>query len=110
MSSLSMPVQPLEARLAPVWRVEVSVSGVKAKPEKQPGPAAQMAQQVQEENQQQNQADQEPGVLQIHVDAEAGRFVNVLLDPHSQEVLRQYPNEGQLAYARAVNQYLRALK
>jgi hypothetical protein len=110
MTASVIPAPALDARLANVWRVDVSVSEINAKPDKPQGPAAQTAEKILEEDQQQRQADLDPGVLQILVDADAGRFVNVLLDPHSQEVLRRYPSEGQLAYARAVNKYLRALK
>lgn len=110
MTATVSPVPALGAHLSPVWRIETSVPDVKAKPDRPSGPAAQIAEKVLEETEQEYRADLEPGVLQIHVDADAGRFVNVLLDPHSAEVLRQYPSESQLAYARAVNAYLRALK
>lgn len=103
-------VPAVGAALTPVWRVEHSAPDVQAKPDKPPGPATNMAAKVQAEIEQDQKVDLEPGVLQIRVDADAGRFVTVLLDPHSSEVLRQYPNESHLAYARAVNAYLRALK
>lgn len=48
-------------------------------------------------------------VLSVRVDAEAGRFVQTLTDASSQETIWRYPSETQLAYARAVMAYLRAL-
>ena len=48
-------------------------------------------------------------VLSVRVDAEAGRFVQVLTDAVSQETLWRYPSETQLAYSRAVMAYLHAL-
>ncbi len=50
-----------------------------------------------------------PKVLSVRVDAEAGRFVQTLTDASSQETIWRYPSETQLAYARAVMAYLRAL-
>jgi len=46
--------------------------------------------------------------LMIELDKEAGRFVLTLTDPGSSEVLRRFPQESQLAYARAVSAYLSA--
>src|SRR5262249_40306841 len=110
MSVSLTPAPALDAKLSTVWRVEVSAPDVKAKPEKRPDPAAAQAEQDLENAKEEHKAGQEPGILQVHVDADAMRFVTVLLDPHSEEVIRQYPSESQLAYARAVNAYLRALE
>ncbi|MES1201038.1 MAG: hypothetical protein ABUS57_06270 [Pseudomonadota bacterium] len=47
--------------------------------------------------------------LLVAIDEGSGRFVNTLLDPNSQEVLRQYPSDAQLAFSRAVKAYLEAM-
>lgn len=48
------------------------------------------------------------GDLRIELDHEAGRFVVTLTDPGTMEVLRRFPHESQLAYARAVSAYMNA--
>lgn len=48
------------------------------------------------------------GNLRIELDREAGRFVQTLTDPNTMEVLRRFPYESQLAYARAVGAYMNA--
>lgn len=48
------------------------------------------------------------GELRIELDHEAGRFVVTLTDPGSMEVIRRFPHESQLAYARAVSAYMNA--
>lgn len=108
MDSSISPVRALDARLTPVWRVQLATNDVRSNAD-QKSLAAQSAEQALEETTQQAQASIAPAKLVIRVDADAGRFVNTLLDPHSDEVLRQYPSDAQLAYARAVNAYLRAL-
>jgi hypothetical protein len=50
----------------------------------------------------------EPNKLQVLLDGNAQRFVQTLTDSKSGELLRRYPSEAQLAYARAVMAYLRA--
>lgn len=50
-----------------------------------------------------------PDNVHVHLDAEAGRFVSTLTDTSTEEMLRRYPSESQLAYSRAVMAYLRAL-
>lgn len=47
--------------------------------------------------------------LLVELDKDAGRFVQILTDISTDEVLRQYPSESQLAYSRAVVAYMRAL-
>lgn len=47
--------------------------------------------------------------LLVELDKDAGRFVQILTDSSTDEVLRQYPSECQLAYSRAVVAYMRAL-
>jgi uncharacterized FlaG/YvyC family protein len=48
------------------------------------------------------------GHLRIELDLEAGRFVQTLSDPTTMEVLRSFPYESQLAFARAVTAYMNA--
>lgn len=50
----------------------------------------------------------EPDNLQVRLDDSAQRFVQTLTDSSTGEMLRRYPSEAQLAYARAVMAYLRA--
>jgi len=50
----------------------------------------------------------EPDDLQVRLDDSAQRFVQTLTDSNTGEMLRRYPSEAQLAYARAVMAYLRA--
>jgi len=50
-----------------------------------------------------------PNKLQVELDETAGRFVHTLTDISTEETLRRYPSEAQLAYSRAVTAYLRAL-
>jgi len=45
----------------------------------------------------------------VQLDADAQRFVAIWTDPDTDETLRSYPSESQLAYSRAVMAYLRAL-
>lgn len=49
------------------------------------------------------------GQLRIELDEAAGRFVQTLTDPTTQEVLRRFPHESQLAFARATRAYSAAL-
>lgn len=50
----------------------------------------------------------EPDNLHVRLDESAHRFVATLTDSNTGEMLRRYPSESQLAYARAVMAYLRA--
>jgi len=50
-----------------------------------------------------------PTNLVISYDESAGRFVQTLTDANSEETLRRYPNDGQLAYSRAIMAYFRAM-
>jgi len=48
------------------------------------------------------------GRLRIEFDKAAGVYVQTLSDPMTDEVLRKYPSEAQLGFARAVRAYLMA--
>ena len=50
-----------------------------------------------------------PNKLLVRLDENAGRFVQTLTDSTTQEMLRKYPSESQLAFSRAVQAYMRAL-
>jgi hypothetical protein len=49
-----------------------------------------------------------PFKLQVRLDSEAQRFVQTLTNPITEEEIRSYPSEVQLAFSRAVMAYLRA--
>lgn len=50
-----------------------------------------------------------PNEVSVQLDADSQRFVATLTDANTDETLRRYPSESQLAYSRAVMAYLRAL-
>ncbi len=50
-----------------------------------------------------------PNKVDVKLDEDAGRFIHTLTDISTEEVLRRYPSEAQLAYSRAVMTYLRRL-
>jgi uncharacterized FlaG/YvyC family protein len=74
----------------------------------EPSIAAEAAQQRMAEHVAALQLDSEPAKLQVSLDENAQRFVQTLTDSSTGEMLRRYPSEAQLAYARAVMAYLRA--
>ena len=74
------------------------------------GPAAQAAdKRLAEHVAAEQSATVAPRILEVSLDQSAGRFVQHLTDATTEETLRQYPSEGQLAYSRAVMAYMRAL-
>lgn len=74
------------------------------------GPAAQAAEKrLAEHAAAERNAAATPHVLEVSLDQTAGRFVQHLTDGTTDETLRKYPSEGQLAYSRAVMAYMRAL-
>ena len=50
-----------------------------------------------------------PAKHQVHLDADAARFVQTVTDASSGDVVLRYPNEEQLAFSRAVGAYVRAV-
>jgi hypothetical protein len=74
----------------------------------EPGPAAEAAQQRMAAFEAAQRADLQPDKVLVRLDADAQRFVATLTDSTTAEMLRRYPSEQQLAYARAVMAYLRA--
>lgn len=78
--------------------------------EAEKGPAAQAAERrLAEHVAAERTASTTPHVLEVTLDESAGRFVQHLTDGATEETLRKYPSEGQLAYSRAVMAYMRAL-
>ncbi|HVK79250.1 MAG TPA: hypothetical protein VM915_01425 [Verrucomicrobiae bacterium] len=78
--------------------------------EAEKGPAAQAAERrLAEHAAAERAASTTPHILEVSLDASAGRFVQHLTDGTTEETLRKYPSEGQLAYSRAVMAYMRAL-
>lgn len=51
----------------------------------------------------------EPAKLSVQIDAAAGRFVNILADVNTGQVVRQYPSDAQLAFSRAIRAYARRM-
>ena len=72
------------------------------------GPVAQAAAKLRAEQETQRKNALLPADLKLRLDADAGWFVQTLTDPVTQETLRRYPSETQLAFSRAVAAYLRA--
>jgi uncharacterized FlaG/YvyC family protein len=108
MGQNTSPAAPLEARLAQVSRVETGASS--PKPEiKESDVAAEAAEKKAAQHMAELKSDLAPADLLIELDKAAGRFVNTLVDSDTHEVILRYPNETQLAFARAVNAYLRAI-
>lgn len=97
MSTVIPPVSPPETRPAAAERAPSFEPVEKVEPAKI------------EQTEQLRPAPFEPGKLRVRFDDEAGRFVQTLTDPQSQETIWRYPSETQLAYSRAVMAYLRAL-
>jgi uncharacterized FlaG/YvyC family protein len=48
------------------------------------------------------------GHLRIELDRDAGRFVQTLTDPLTNEIIRRFPHESALAFARAIGAYMNA--
>jgi hypothetical protein len=49
-----------------------------------------------------------PDKLLVRLDPDAGRFVQTMTDANTDETVLRYPNDTQLAYARAVMAYMKA--
>jgi uncharacterized FlaG/YvyC family protein len=103
----TIPPPKLDARLTSVMRVDAQLQ----KPEIEPRSrrSAPLGETEVSEALAQNREHLAPGRLLVQIDVESGRFVNTLLDAATEEVIRKYPSEAQLAYSRAVKAYLNAL-
>lgn len=75
----------------------------------EPGPAAEAAERRIAEHAAAMRNELIPDKLLVRLDVDAQRFVQIITDANTAETVRRYPNEGQLAFSRAVMAYLRAL-
>ena len=73
------------------------------------GPAAEAAERRLAEHAAAQQSQVMPDDTHVRLDPSAQRFVQTLTDSQTNETLRRYPSESQLAYSRAVMAYLRAM-
>jgi hypothetical protein len=96
MTATLPPVSVTEPRLAKAESAAAPASAEVAKKTAASGAPAQ-------------QPAQDSDKHQVHFDHQAARFVHTLTDADSQKTIWSYPNEAQLAYARAVMAYVRAL-
>jgi hypothetical protein len=80
-----------------------------SRPKAEPGPAAEAAAPRPTEDKSAALQALTPDRLTVSLDASAGRFVQTLTDIETEETVRKYPSDAQLAYSRAVMTYLRAL-
>ena len=99
MASLDPIATSPETRAAEPTRVSANQSQ---------NPVAAAAAKLRAERDAQRQSQLLPADLKLHLDSDAGWFVQTLTDPVTQETLRRYPSETQLAFSRAVAAYLRA--
>jgi hypothetical protein len=95
------------ASVAPPKVIEPQPAPAPAQPSG-PGPAAEAASKRVAEFEAAQRADLQPDKVLVRLDADAQRFVATVTDSSTAEMLRRYPSEAQLAYARAVMAYLRA--
>ena len=72
------------------------------------GPVAEAADKLRAEQAAQRQNALLPTNLKLRLDADAGWFVQTVTDSATDETVRRYPSEQQLAFSRAVMAYLRA--
>ena len=73
------------------------------------GPAAEAAERRLAEHAAALRSQVMPDNTHVRLDEGAQRFVQILTDSETNETLRRYPSESQLAYSRAVMAYLRAM-
>jgi uncharacterized FlaG/YvyC family protein len=109
MESQASPIRAIDARLTSVMRVDVHLPKqdvVAARQQRAPASAQKDETPV---RQTQSLEPPAPGRLLVEIDVDSGRFVNTLLDPNTEEVIRKYPSDAQLAYSRAVRAYLNAI-
>jgi hypothetical protein len=97
------------ASIAPPKAIDLQPAPAPAQ-SSEPGPAAEAAQQRMAEFEAAHRAELQPDKVLVRLDPDAQRFVAILTDSSTSEMLRRYPSEAQLAYSRAVMAYLRAQK
>jgi uncharacterized FlaG/YvyC family protein len=102
---------PLSVSLLQTWPARVEAPAEAAPAKESEDPRNQDGARRRREEAAERRAQDRPliaGHLRIELDAEAGRFVQTLTDPATNEVLRRFPHESQLAFARAVRAYATA--
>ena len=109
MASTAPSVQALDASLLQVWRVDMNTAKQSSDAPKEKSVVAEAVDAMRAQQQVDATSEILPGKLLVEVDRAAGRFVNTLLDSSTNEVLRRYPSEGQLAFSRGVAAYMQAL-
>ena len=72
------------------------------------GPIAQAAAKLRAEQEARRHDEMLPTNLKLRLDADAGWFVQTVTNSVTDEIVRRYPSEQQLAFSRAVMAYLRA--
>jgi uncharacterized FlaG/YvyC family protein len=106
LSATLQPTMPVRLQTEP----SVKVQEVKRPSEAQKARTESDPQFQRPEPQNQQGAVETSGRLTIELDQAAGVFVQRLIDPSTEEVLRQFPHEGQLMMARAQRAYQEAVK
>ena len=100
---------PLSISLLPVWPTRADVESPSQLTRKSADQAKDDAQKRRDAAADAQRTKQEwallAGHLRIELDQAAGRFVQTLTDPTTNEILRQFPHESALAFARAVRAY-----
>jgi uncharacterized FlaG/YvyC family protein len=107
------PTASLSATLQPTPQVRLAAEpSVKVQEVKRPSEANQSRTETDPQHKRQPPPEQAPvqssGRLTIELDRGAGVFVQRLIDPSTEEVIRQFPHEGQLMLARAQKAYEKA--
>ena len=107
MASSTSPVQPAAAEFLSLWRVDFAPTAAKPAPHA-PSTVEQAVEAQHAEQKAETLNALLPGQLLVEIDRASGRFVHTLMDSQTQEVLLRFPNEGQLAFSRAIAAYARA--
>lgn len=110
MANTIAPPPVSEARPPEFDRGEIAKAEAKeAEGLRDPGPAAQAADEQRALREAEYSASLMPDRLVVEKDEAAGRFIQTRIDPQSEETVLRYPSEAQLAYSRAIAAYMRAL-
>ncbi len=96
MDASTTPI-PAEAR-------QPALTVAKPKP-LEPSPASKAAAAMEAARRAEAQNKLAPAKLSVEIDAAAGRFVNILSDADTGQIVRQYPSDAQLAFSRAIRAY-----
>lgn len=101
----------LSAALQPTWPVRLNTEpSVKVQEVKKESEGQKSRREIDPEARQQRVPMAESaGRLTIELDAEAGVYVQRLIDPSTEEILRQFPHDSQLMLSRAFRAYRDAM-